>query len=139
MGQWIYDGKFLEGSEDFLGQYKAFVYVITNLQSGKCYYGKKRLHFISHKKRQRRKNRIKVVRASDWLQYWGSSDHLQADIDRYGQDNFQREIVRFCRTLSESNYYELKYQMEHDVLLHPDKYYNEYVGGRISRRQMGVK
>lgn len=139
MTEWIYDGKPFTGTEEFLKEFRAFVYVIRNEKSGKCYYGKKRLHFTTHKKLRHRKNRIKVLKESDWRNYWGSSSELLAEIQGLGTHCFNREILRFCRRLSESSYYELKYQMENDVLLYPDRYYNAYVGGRISRKQLGIK
>ena len=139
IAEWIYDGKPLTGTEPFIQEYRAFVYVIINLKDGRKYFGKKRLQFTSHKKRKGRKHRIKVVKESDWISYWGSSDQLKVDIERFGANCFRREIIRFCRSLSESNYYELREQMINDVLLHPDKFYNAYVGGRISRKQLGIK
>jgi hypothetical protein len=138
---WIYNGTDISSDVHIqaISESRAFVYCITNCLSNKRYFGKKRLFFTSHKRLKRRKNRIKVVVDSDWKEYWGSSDKLKADIEKFGKENFKREILRFCKSLSESSYYEIKYQLENDVLLYPDKFYNEYVGCRISRRQMGVK
>lgn len=136
---WTYNGRCIDGTNEHVFGARAFVYVVTNLQDGRQYFGKKRLQFVSHKRKKGRRNRIKVVKISDWESYWGSNDQLKADIQRLGEDQFRREILRFCRSLSESNYYELKYQMDNDVLLHPDKFYNSYVGGRISRKQLGIK
>jgi hypothetical protein len=56
-----------------------------------------------------------------------------------GTENFSREIIRMCRSLSESNYYELREQMINDVLFKPEQYYNAYIGTRVSRKQLGVK
>lgn len=137
---WLYNGKNVESIEE-LGDdvCKSFVYCITNLVSSKRYFGKKRLHFSRKKKIKGRVNRKIVVKESDWKTYWGSSEELLSEIERLGSSNFRREILRCCKSLSEASYYELKYQMEHDVLLYPDKFYNAYVGCRISRRQLGVK
>lgn len=135
--EWIYNGNPVSGIE--IVDFKAFVYCITNNTNGKRYFGKKRLQFVSHKRKIGRKNRIKTVKESDWKDYWGSSEKLLLDIKELGEDAFQRHILRFCKSLSESSYYELKFQMENDVLLKPEEFYNEYVGGRISRRQMGIR
>lgn len=134
---WLYNGFVLD--ETMLTDFVAFVYRITNLKDGRVYIGKKRLKFTSHKKLKSRKRRIKVVKESDWREYWGSSEELQQDVSSLGEENFKREILRLCKSLSESNYYELREQMVNDVLLKPDLYYNAYCGGRISRRQLGVK
>ena len=139
MGKWLYNGKDFDGTEEFLADFTSFVYRITNLEDNRIYFGKKRLRFIHYKQSLRRKNRIKVIKESGWKDYWGSNDNLKADIERLGEERFLREILRFCRRLSEANYYELKYQMENDVLLHSDRFYNSYVGSRISRKQLGIK
>src|SRR5277367_2603450 len=98
----------VEFDEAILKDYRSFVYRITNRIDGRVYYGKKRLQFTRHKRLKGRKNRIKVVTDSDWKDYWGSNEELKADVIRLGEDNFTREIVRLCKTLSEASYYELK-------------------------------
>lgn len=139
MDQWIYDGKPVTGTEPFFQDAKAFVYIIRNQKTGRSYIGKKRLQFTTHKRKRNRKTRIKVVKQSDWATYWGSSDELKSDIAKLGTKCFSREILRFCRSLSDANYHELREQMIKDVLLYPDLYYNAYVGSRISRKQLGIK
>lgn len=137
MTDWTYNGNPVT-PEDLEG-HKAFVYLITNTLNGKKYYGKKRLHFTTHKRLKSKKRRIKIVKSSDWVDYYGSSKSLAIDIEKFGKENFKREILMFCERLSQSNYYELYYQMVNHVLLKPDLYYNDYVGGRVSRMQLGVK
>ena len=137
MTPWIYDGR--EITDEDLDGYKCFVYCITNLVDGRKYIGKKRLQFMSRKKVRGHKRKTRHYRQSDWRTYWGSSTELQSDISRLGTEAFSREIIRLCRTLSESNYYELREQMVNDVLFHPDKYYNSYIGTRVSRKQLGIK
>ncbi len=134
---WLYNGK--EISDEQCEGYKAYVYIITNLTSGRAYIGKKRFLFTSHKRSRKRKNRIKVVRASDWREYYGSSKELLADIERLGKENFQREIIMLCKSLAEASYYEIKFQINREVLFYPDRYYNAYLGCRISRNQLGIK
>lgn len=134
---WFYENREVK-SED-LTNYKAFVYKITNLLNGKVYYGKKRTFFTNKKRVKGRKNRVLVKRESDWQEYYGSNEDLKADVQRYRPHNFRREILRLCKTLSEANYYELRYQMVNDVLFHPHLFYNSYIGTRVSRKQLGVK
>lgn len=134
---WFYDGK--EVTDEDLEGYKAFVYVITNLLDGRKYIGKKRIHFVSHKRRKGSVRRQKVIRASDWPTYYGSSEELKSDVALLGTENFRREIIRLCRTLSEANYYELREQMVTDAILKTQEYYNAYIGTRVSRKQLGIK
>mgnify|MGYP003129954666 CR=1 FL=1 len=46
-------------------------------------------------------------------------------------------IIRLCKTSGEMSYYELKEQVERDVLLKPDIYYNAFIGGKIHRSHLG--
>jgi hypothetical protein len=117
-----------------------FIYVITNLIDGRKYFGKKKSVFtktsiktITLKSGLKRKKKVKTLVPSDWLTYYGSSDELKSDVEKLGVENFKREILKFCYSLSELSYYEIKYQLEYDVLLHPDKFYNAWVTCRIRR------
>ena len=70
-----------------------FVYLITNTVNNRMYVGKKLARF----KRSRpplkgRKNKRRHTVESDWLDYYGSSDILQEDIDKLGKEKFKREI-----------------------------------------------
>lgn len=123
--------------EDLAG-WNSFVYRITNLKTGQIYIGQKRLNFVRHKRIKNSRYRRKIVKKSDWEEYYGSSKSLHHDIEKFGVENFKREIIRLCSRKSEANYYEMKEQMINDVLLRPDLYYNDYVGGRISRKQLGI-
>lgn len=111
-----------------------FVYRITNTIDGRVYYGKKNLLKSKLKKSGSRNKRLKVE--SDWREYWGSNKELLADIEYYGEVNFTKEILLWCKTKGDMNYYELKYQMINEVLEHPDRFYNVYIGSRIHRNHL---
>lgn len=120
-----------------------FIYVITNLLDGRKYIGKKKATSIkttykmtTRKNGEKYKKKIKSIVESDWREYYGSSLELQNDVKTLGEENFKREIVRWCYSLSEMSYYEIKSQLESDAILHPDKFYNAYVGCRINRMHM---
>lgn len=134
---WLYQGK--EITEEEVAGYVAFVYQISNLIDRRVYFGKKLFNFTTHKRLKNRKNRIKVIKESDWKTYYGSSDELNADVAKLGEENFKREIIRLCKTRTEASYYELEVQVKNDVLFHPELYYNSYVGCRVSRKQLRIK
>jgi len=130
--QWKYNGNLVEEIAD---QYIGFVYIITNLTNNKKYIGKKLAKFkktrppLKGKKRKR-----KSLVESDWQAYWGSSEHLLADVSELGPENFSREILYFCTTRGELSYREAKEQFDRGVLL-TDEYYNGIINVRIGGSQ----
>jgi hypothetical protein len=109
--------------------YVGFVYLITNLQTGRKYIGQKR--FYSYKRLK--KGRVKII--TDWYNYWGSNKELQADVARLGDLHFVRDILHICASKGEMNYLEMKEQITRDVLLKED-YYNCFIGGKIHRKHV---
>ena len=107
-----------------------FIYEVTH-SSGRKYLGKKVLQFnrtLPPLKGMKRKR--KVVKESDWKTYWGSSDHLNADVLELGEDSFTREILEYCTTRGVMSYVEAELQFKHKVLL-SDDYYNGIINCRI--------
>jgi hypothetical protein len=129
---WFFESQPVD--ETVLDDYVGFVYCITNLIDNKKYIGKKLLKFRRSKIVNGKKKKILVE--SDWKKYWGSNKTLIADAEELGEDKFSREILMFCKSKSECNYYELREQMIRDVLLKPEEYYNSYVGTRINRQHI---
>ena len=78
----------------------------------------------------------KVVKESDWQDYFGSSDAVKMLVEESGRDRFERKILRLCNSKGEMSYWEMWYQMTNHVLLRPDKYYNAFVGGKIHRKHV---
>lgn len=110
---------------------EAFVYLITNKTNGMKYVGKKLAKFKTTKPPLKgKKNKRRGYKESDWKTYWGSSDHLQADVKKYGEENFIREILHFCPSRGISSYLEAKEQFEREVLL-SDDYYNGIINVRV--------
>jgi len=134
---WLYEGKEWEFPEGFSHEDAyGFVYLITNTKTNQKYVGKK--FFWSRKTlpiTKTRKRRKRMLVESDWQKYWGSSKHLQEDIDKYGQENFTREILHFCKTKGECAYMEAKEQFDRDVLL-TDDYYNGIINCRIGGKSV---
>jgi hypothetical protein len=55
----------------------------------------------TRKKTKKSTQKIRGAVASDWQDYYGSSDALSKDIERLGQDRFRREILYYCRSKAE--------------------------------------
>lgn len=127
---WLYNGKEI-GDDDIKG-YVAFVYLITNLQNGKKYYGKKLLTKTRTKAVKGKIRKKKIVTESDWRDYYGSNDTLKRDVAELGPENFKREILDLCRTRGTANYLEAKYQFQNNVL-ESDKFYNDQIRVRVHR------
>ena len=110
-----------------------FIYKITNLVLNKCYIGKKQM--VSVKKMpplKGRKNKRHKEVETDWRTYSGSSNDLNADIEKYGKENFKFEILMFCNSKWELAYYESKIQFELDVLV-SENFYNGIINCRIGK------
>src|SRR5210317_361619 len=133
---WYYNNKeFNETPEEYQG----FIYEITELRTGKKYIGKK--NFWRPKtlpKNSKRSRRVKTKVESDWRTYYGSNVELQRLVEEHGPDEYERVILRLCKTKGEMSYFEAKLQFENDVLL-SDKYYNEFIGCKIHSKHIRNK
>lgn len=125
---WTYEGEKIDAIPD---QYEGFVYIITNTTNDKKYIGKKLAKFKTTKPPLKgRKNKRRGKKESDWRTYWGSSDLLQEDVEKLGEDQFTREIIHFCESRGVMSYLEAKEQFDREVLLRDD-YYNGIINCRI--------
>ena len=132
--QWIYKNEPVEQlPEECVG----FVYIITNTVSGRMYVGKKLARFKTtrykmHTQKNGKKIRKKIrgAVASDWQEYYGSSDQLNRDVALLGRDRFRREILYYCRSKAECNYIEAREQFTRKVL-ESDQYYNGHIRVRV--------
>ena len=130
---WKYKGKEYNTTPE---DYHGFVYIITELDTGKMYVGKK--FFWKPKTRpitKTRKRRVKTRAESDWRTYYGSSKEVQTLIESKGADQFKREILHLCKTKGECSYLEAKEQFERGVLL-KEEYYNEFIGCKIHSKHI---
>lgn len=123
---WMFNNKVVNTAPEWS---IAFVYRVTNTIDGRVYIGKKNLLKSKLKRIGNRNKRLLIE--SDWREYWGSNKELLEDIQYYGEVNFHREILHWCKTKGDANYLELKEQMLHCVLEHPDLFYNRYIGTRV--------
>lgn len=132
---WTYQGNELTDIPD---GYVGFVYLITNLQDKKMYVGKKLFNFTSMKSVKGKTRRKKVVKESDWKDYYGSSDYLKEEIEKIGKENFSREILHLCRFKAECSYMETWEIFNRHALL-SDDYYNSWVSCKIHKTHVKNK
>jgi len=110
-----------------------FIYRITNVVSGKVYFGKKQIKSVKKLKPLKgRKNKRHFDVETDWKTYTSSSNDVNEDIVKLGKNKFKFEILKFCDSKFELAYYEAKIQFDHDVLL-KEGYYNGIINCRIGR------
>jgi hypothetical protein len=141
---WYYQNELVvELPEDCIG----FVYLITNLTSGRQYIGKKLAKFskttyktVKLKNGNKKRKKIRSKIDSDWREYYGSNDQLNKDVEQLGPENFKREILYYCATKAECTYIEAREQFTRRVL-ESDDYYNGHIqcrvhGSHIKGRQL---
>ena len=131
---WIYQNTIVETlPEDCVG----FVYCITNTETGRKYIGKKLSMFqktkykmVTLKSGIKKRKKIKSKVDSDWMEYYGSSLELSADVKCLGVDSFTREILHLCKSKAECSYLEAREQFSRRVLESED-YYNNQISVRV--------
>ena len=131
---WYFQNEIVESlPEECVG----FVYLITNLISGRKYIGKKLAKFskttykvVKLKNGTKKKKKIRSKIDSDWREYYGSNTELSKDVDTLGAENFKREILFYCKSKSECSYIEAREQFTHKVLESKD-YYNGQISVRV--------
>ena len=123
-----------------------FVYRITNIRSGKFYIGRKIL--FSNTKKKLTKTELselsgpgrkpiskRVIKESNWKDYWGSNKTILEEIKAEGVSPFRKEIIKFCFNKKQLTYWEMHYQCVENVLL-TDKSYNDNVLAKFFRRDL---
>ena len=130
---WIFEGTpFLsENIDDNFG----FVYLITNLQNGRQYIGRK--YFWQFRTPKGKKRKVKSE--SDWKKYYGSCPELKEDIERLGRQNFSRTILSLHKTAGKTNFEETRQLFLHGVLTESldtggPAYYNSNILSRYFRK-----
>ena len=130
---WIYEGE--PFTTDDIGDQFGFVYLITNLESGRKYIGRK--NFQQHRKP--RGSRRKRTSESNWKAYYGSSKELNEDRKLLGNTSFSREILGLYKTQGKVNYEETRQLFLNNVLTESlddgtPAYYNSNVLGRYYKK-----
>jgi hypothetical protein len=134
---WLFEGtEITDLPDDKVG----FVYLITNLVTGRRYIGKKLSKFsrvkykvITQKNGIKKRKKIRSKIDSDWQTYWSSSPEVQADVKALGPDKFTREILYFADSKGSLSYLEAREQFARQALENPTNWYNGIIQCRIHR------
>lgn len=118
-----------------IGDYYGFVYCITNKLNGKMYIGRKYFY-----KSRKKVGKRRVFLESDWKEYWSSSKLVHEEIEKYGKENFVREILSLHITKGDTNYFE-NYMLFRNNVLEATKngerlFYNDNIMNRYYARSM---
>lgn len=144
---WTYQSTPIQTIEDLPNPENlyGFIYVITNMKTGQLYIGKKQ--FYSKRKKnlakrdlstdKRKKTYTHVIKESDWLNYWSSSDRLKEDMKLLGAQWFKREIIELSCSEKYLTFAEIAHQIKNEVLKFDG--YNDNIMGRYYRKDMESK
>lgn len=142
---WYFKGK--EFTSEDIKTAESFVYVITELSTGKKYIGQK--SFIAKKYKQTKGVKKALRGESDWQTYYSSSDYINKQVADGNKDNYKREILFICglRKVTKSatsvtkgitNYLEALLQMDLRVLENRDKFMNGIINLRTNHVQVNL-
>lgn len=124
-------------------QYEGYIYMTTNLETGRSYIGKKNFFHKTNVKlgkkelaalpvtRGRTKQTKLVIKSSDWRTYYGSAQEIKEDLKKYPKDKFVRVILRLCKSKKELTYFECKYLFQYGVLEDSTKWINDNILGKF--------
>lgn len=121
MSEWVFNGK--PFTSDMIGKNEGFVYLITDIETGEKYIGRKYFYEIRKVKGKTKRQRTE----SNWKDYWSSSKILQDRVEKKGKDKFERKILSLHLTRGDTNMCEIKEQFLRNVLESKD-YLNETIG-----------
>tara|TARA_B100001939_G_scaffold344428_1_gene358834 strand:- start:255 stop:698 length:444 start_codon:yes stop_codon:yes gene_type:complete len=112
-----------------------FVYLITNIQSGRKYIGRK--YFWQFRTPKGKKRKVKSE--SDWKKYYGSCPELKEDIIKLGKQSFSRVIISLHKTKGKTNFEETRQLFLNGVLTESldtggPAYYNSNILSRYFRK-----
>lgn len=110
-----------------------FVYRITDKETKKFYIGQKKMKKkITRPPLKGQVRKRKSVKDSNWKTYTSSSNQLNYDLEAYGLDRFNFEILEFCYDQWSLTYWELWWQLHENVMFRKDSY-NGIINIRLSK------
>ena len=132
MNNWKYHDKEILTEDDIpVDKAIGFIYIITQISTGRRYLGRKLLTKSSSKQVGGVKK--KTRKASDWREYWSSSPKIKEWIkEAGGTDDFKREIILFVTSKGMLAYGE-EACLYIVGALESDKWINDNIRSRIYR------
>ncbi len=125
---WVFQG---EEFNEVPPGFECFVYLLTDVVSGKRYIGKK--SFVSVSKIKEEGKRTKhVKRESDWKKYYSSNLEIQQLVKGGNGRRFHREILWLCPNKGSASYLEAKELLTRGCLEQPNEWYNYYLEIQIN-------
>lgn len=130
---WRLNGEIFESHH--IQDYFGFVYLICSSKTDRKYIGRK--YFWSFRTPPGKKRKVK--QESDWKKYYGSCPELKEDIQKYGKEFFNREILSLHKTKGKCNYEETRQLFLNNVLTESlddgtPLYYNSNILSRYYRK-----
>lgn len=97
-----------------------FIYITTNVINGKKYIGQKMFNCVR----------------GGWKKYLGSGTNIKRAIDKYGEQNFSRDIVAIAYSKDELNVLEVEWINNYNAVKSAN-FYNIADGGDVSNKFAG--
>jgi hypothetical protein len=127
---WKYKGLEVTSVDDMPYETIGFIYMITQISTGKKYIGKKLIDKAATKTVKGVKKKIR--KPSDWKEYWSSSPDLKALISQVGQQDFVREILVFAKSKGSIAYLE-EMALYQCGALESDNWFNNNIRSKVYR------
>lgn len=149
---WWYEGKIITDISDMPDNTYGFIYEVLHKPTDRKYLGKKVLFFERNVrigkretealKEERKAKGIggrvpakkKVIKESDWKDYYGSHKDIVELIKGGKQFEFERKILTFVPNKKLLTYYECKYLFIKEVLEERNNYINDNILGKFYKK-----
>lgn len=149
---WLHEGRLITEISDMPEGTYGFIYEVLHKPTGKKYIGKKVLYFernvklgkraLEELKAERKAAGIggrvpqkkKVVKESDWKDYYGSHEEIKRLVKESDPEDFTRRILQFVPEKKLLTYYECKYLFINSVLDERNNYINDNILGKFYRK-----
>ena len=148
---WRYRDQLITEISDMPEGTYGFIYRVTHIPTKKKYVGKKVLFFERNVKLGKKETEVlkeerkaagiggrvpakkKVVKESDWKDYYGSQVDIKALVRSSKPEDWSREILDFVPTKKLLTYYEIKHIFLNDALEDPD-FLNDNILGKFYQK-----